>query len=266
MAPSYCPGLSITTPQILHLACAISKSLAQARLRGSDVRPRSLTNDMTPVFHAKPPDKPDSLLLGARCFMGTAGCPAGTENALLCTVSTRLAGLTAAAGAALGCPSPCTAVRQQPPALPSSSVPPLGWLLQTLLGLEGARGGRDALPHRESVGKGGLPLGGPPQARSTARGWDPCARCRELVSPPASLQLLWAAGTCGRVGLGGRRAPALGAGAGPSVRQQGGAGTYGRAALPRSLGRGAQAAIRRGKDEVDTAGGIPGCEERSLLC
>ena len=68
LAPSYCPGLSITTSQILHLAYAISKSLAQALLRSSDVQPRSLTNDTTLVFHAKPPGKLGPLLLGARCL------------------------------------------------------------------------------------------------------------------------------------------------------------------------------------------------------
>ena len=97
------------------------------------------------------------------------------------------------------------------------------------------------LPQRERVGKEGAAFGLPPLvARSTARRWDPCARCREVVSPPASLQLPWAAKTCVRMGLGGtRRAIALGAGVCRSVcpaassravvclsgsQQQGGAG------------------------------------------
>lgn len=37
-------------------------------------------------------------------------------------------------------------------------------------------------------------------------------------------------------------------------------------ALPSLVRSGVQAVIRRGKDEVDITGGIPGCEERSLLC
>lgn len=52
LAPSSCPGLSITTSQILHLTCTISKSLAQVLL------PRSLMNNTTLIFHVRPLAKP----------------------------------------------------------------------------------------------------------------------------------------------------------------------------------------------------------------
>lgn len=68
---SACPS----PPPNPHLARTISKPLAQALLPSSDVQPHSLTSDTTLVFHAKPPGRPGSLLLGTRCFMGTAGCP-----------------------------------------------------------------------------------------------------------------------------------------------------------------------------------------------
>lgn len=63
LAPSSCPGPSITTSQTLHLTCTISKSLAQVLL------PCSLLNNTTLIFHAKPLGKPGSW----RAHMETPG-------------------------------------------------------------------------------------------------------------------------------------------------------------------------------------------------
>lgn len=74
LAPSSCPGLSITTSQILHLTCTISKSLAQV------LPPCPLRNSTTLIFHVKPLGKPG--------FWGHTWRPlTGTQNALLCTLS-----------------------------------------------------------------------------------------------------------------------------------------------------------------------------------
>lgn len=89
---------------------------------------------------------------------GDSRLPAGTENALLCAFSTPVAGLAAVARATLG-PSLCTVGWQQPSPLPSSTVPLLGWLLQTLLGLEGVREWESQAPPGREWGRRGLPLG-----------------------------------------------------------------------------------------------------------
>lgn len=150
---------------------------------------------------------------------GDGRLPAGTENPLLCTFSTPVAGLVAVARATL-CPSLCTVGWQQPSPLLSPTVPLLGWLLQTLLGREGAKGvGEPGSPPCERVGKEGDAFGLPSLvAQSGACGWDPCAGCRELVRPLASLQLPRAAGVGVRLGVGGTPcAIALGAGEGRSA-------------------------------------------------
>jgi len=160
LARSCCPGLSITTSQIPHLACAVSKSLAEAVLRGRDVQPRSLTNDATLVLHAKPPRTPGSSLLGARSLRGPAAAwlARKTLRFALSGRAGRVAGPLAAARAALSRPPPCAALRPSPSPRPSPTVPPLGWLLP---GLQGARG-REMRSSSGGVGRGG-PSGCPPR-------------------------------------------------------------------------------------------------------
>lgn len=125
------------------------------------------------------------------------------------------------------------------------------------------------LPQHKGVGKKGDAFGLPPLvAQSRARRWDLCARCRELVSPPGSFS------SHGQQGHARGRAWVAHAvpspwelvSVGRSVRQPAAGQCRAAAALPCLVRRGVQAVIRRGKDEVDVAGGIPGCEERSLLC
>lgn len=171
LAPSSYPGLSITTSQILHLTCTISKSLAQVLL------PCSPTNNTTLIFHAKPLGKPG--------FWGhTWRPPTGTENALLCTFCITWQGGRADSQSHCGCPSPRAPGGQQPSPLLSPTVPVLGWLLQTLLGWE-----RRAPTARESGKEGGASGLPPLAARSVVCRWGACAIRGELVSPPTALQL-----------------------------------------------------------------------------
>lgn len=167
LAPSSCPGLSITTSQILHLTCTISKPLVQVLL------PCSLRNSTTLTLHAKPRGRPG--------FGGTHGDPQLAPRTLCfaLSVSSGRAGSQSHAG----CPSPCAPGGQQPSPLLSPTVPVLGWLLQTLLGWERSS------PTAPEGGKEGDAFGLPPLvAESTVCRWDPCAMCGELVSPPTALQ------------------------------------------------------------------------------
>lgn len=224
LAPSSFPGLSITTSQILHLTCTISKPLAQVLL------PRSPTNNTTLIFHTKPLGKPG--------FWGHAQRPpAGTENALLCTLCITCQGGRAGSQSHSGCPSPCAPGGQQLPRPLSPTVPVLGWLLQTLLAWE--RGA----PTAPEGGKEGMPLGCLPSGPGE---WDgggiPVPHVGSWGGHPLPFSSL-------RMGLGGPRcATALGAAVCTFVcpAHKGGSG--------------------RGKDGTDISGGISGGEERSLPC
>lgn len=114
-------------------------------------------------------------------------------------------------------------------------------------------------------GEGGDAFGLPPFVTlSTVWRWEPCGRYRELVRLPC----LPSAPACSRDvqegGLGWHTCHCPGRSACLSVQQQqGGVGVSGwGSSAPLAEKR---AVVRRGKDEADIAGGIPGCEERSLL-
>lgn len=167
LAPSSCPGLSITTSQILHLTCTISVPCSSAAALFTD-------EQHNPHFPCKAPGQP--WLWGH-----TWRPPTGTENALLCTFCITWQGGRADSQSHSGCPSPCAPGGQHI----TSPVPhsPCPWLAAA-----NPPGVGEQSSHSTRDGKEGDAFGLPPlMARSTVCRWDPCAICGELVSPPTAL-------------------------------------------------------------------------------